>query len=171
MRPPNFWYDTAMQIDNEPPQALESIGRRIAQLRQELGWTQQALAARISISRVAVSHIEMDLSIPSERTITLLAGLFKRSPVDLVSGTTYPVAKAERLPEITPWYTRLELELALLEKDLEWLQFIDDGERQADVRQRCLAEWRSRLSAWSEETIDDQERKLISAAQKRLEGV
>jgi transcriptional regulator with XRE-family HTH domain len=56
---------------------LESIGKRIARLRQERGWTQQDLATRLASSRVAVSHIEMDLIIPSERTVTLLAGLFK----------------------------------------------------------------------------------------------
>jgi transcriptional regulator with XRE-family HTH domain len=49
----------------EPLQAqvmqLETIGRRLARLRQEQGWTQQTLAARLAISRVAVSHYEMKL--------------------------------------------------------------------------------------------------------------
>lgn len=84
---------------------IESIGKRIAYLRQENGWTQQSLGDRLAMSRVAISHIEMDLSIPSERTITLMAGVFKLSPTDLVEGTTYPRAKAERLPELTTIYT------------------------------------------------------------------
>ena len=63
----------------------ETIGQRIARLRQQMGWTQEALAERVAISRVAISHFEMDIAIPSERTITLLAGLFKLSPPELVA--------------------------------------------------------------------------------------
>jgi transcriptional regulator with XRE-family HTH domain len=36
----------------------ENLGRRIADLRAKLGWTQQELAERVGISRVAVSHLE-----------------------------------------------------------------------------------------------------------------
>jgi len=46
-------------------QQLETIGRRLARLRQEQGWTQKTLAAWLAISRVAVSHFEIDL--PAER--------------------------------------------------------------------------------------------------------
>ncbi len=58
----------------------ESFGKRIARLRQQRGWTQERLAERLAVSRVAVSHIEMGLSIPSERTVVLLAGLFDTEP-------------------------------------------------------------------------------------------
>jgi hypothetical protein len=61
----------------------------------------------------------MDLIIPSERTVTLLAGVFKITPHELVDGTTYPLAKAEKLPLTTCSYTAFELELALLETS--WL--------------------------------------------------
>jgi transcriptional regulator with XRE-family HTH domain len=101
---------------------LESIGKRIALLRQMNGWTQQYLADRLAMSRVAISHIEMDLTIPSERSITLMAGVFKLPPIQLVEGTTYPRAKMERLPEITTTHTDLELNYALLKNDLEWLE-------------------------------------------------
>ena len=72
----------------------------IARLRHELGWTQQELAERLAISRVAVSHLESGTSVPSERTITLLAGVFKLEPHELVADTGYPIAKAERLPVV-----------------------------------------------------------------------
>ena len=85
----------------------ETIGRRIARLRQEQGWTQQTLAARLAISRVAVSHFEMDLTTPGERTTTLLAGILKLAPHDLVAGTTYPLAKSERLPEVACSYPQV----------------------------------------------------------------
>src|SRR3954466_16354435 len=71
----------------------ENLGRRIAILRGSLGWTQQDLADRLALSRGAVSHIEAGLREPGERTITLLAGLFKVEPWELVAGTAYPEAK------------------------------------------------------------------------------
>ena len=37
---------------------------------------------------------------PGERTVALLAGLFKIEPHELVAGTDYPLAKAERLPVV-----------------------------------------------------------------------
>ena len=84
-----------------------SLGRRIARLRADLGWTQQDVADRLGVSRVAVSHIESGLSVPSERTITLLAGLFKLEPHELVADTAYPMAKAERLPVVACRYTEV----------------------------------------------------------------
>jgi transcriptional regulator with XRE-family HTH domain len=164
---------------------LETIGKRIARLRQESGWTQQALAARLAISRVAVSHIEMDLTIPGERTITLLAGLFKISPHDLVDGTTYPHAKAERLPEVACCYTALELDLLLMENDLTWLGRLESttgrlentagrlestaGRLEHTVgrlnnltdQQKLAAEirkkWFARLNDWADGVIDERE--------------
>lgn len=98
--------------------SLEPLGRRIARLRGDLGWTQQELAGRLGASRVAVSHMEGGLSTPSERTVTLLAGLFKLEPHELVADTGYPVAKAERLPVVAARYTEVELQLRLFERDL-----------------------------------------------------
>ena len=90
-----------------------NLGQRIARLRHELGWTQQELAARVAISRVAVSQLESGASIPSERTITLLAGVFKLEPHELVADTDYPTAKAERLPVTAARYTEVELQLRM----------------------------------------------------------
>jgi transcriptional regulator with XRE-family HTH domain len=148
--------------------ALEPIGERIARLRCEGGWTQQALAARLAISRVAVSHIEMDLTFPSERTITLLAGVYKLSPHALVEGSTYPLAKAERLPAIACCYTQLELDLALLENDLAWLERQGDSAVRRRLAHELLETWRARLSDWSRETFDEREREMLAAAQERL---
>ena len=89
------------------------LGQRIARLRKELGYTQQDLAERLAISRVAVSHLESGASVPSERTIALLAGVFKLEPHVLVADTGYPVAKAERLPVTVARYTEVELQLRL----------------------------------------------------------
>ena len=96
----------------------ESLGRRVAEQRAKLGLTQQEMAERLGISRVAVSHVESGVTDPGERTVTLLAGLFKLEPHQLVAGTTYPAAKADRLPVVVARYTEVELQLALLDQDL-----------------------------------------------------
>lgn len=98
---------------------MENLGRRISALRGELGWTQQDLAERLAVSRVAVSHMEAGLSVPGERTVALLAGLFKMEPHELVEGTSYPPAKAERLPVVVPRYTESEMQLRLLAQAID----------------------------------------------------
>jgi len=114
------------------------LGRRIADLRATLGWTQQDLADRLAISRVALSHLEAGMSTPGERTIALLAGLFKMEPHELVAGTGYPPAKAERLPVVVCRYTEVELQLRLLELDVE--RGLDDERRHVWAEQlRLLA--------------------------------
>jgi transcriptional regulator with XRE-family HTH domain len=143
----------------------ESIGKRIAYFRQGIGLTQQELADRLALSRVAVSHIEMDLTIPSERTITLLAGLFKLSPIELVEGTTYPAAKAERLPEVTCIYTELEQELNLLMNDLEWLRRIKP---KFSLAHRVWEKWDIILADWDANTFDIRAKKLLQEARKAL---
>lgn len=146
----------------------ERIGKRIATLRQELGWTQRALAERVAISRVAISHIEADISVPSERTITLLAGVFKTSPHELVAGTTYPEAKMDRLPLVVCSYTELELDLALMENDLAW---VDRLGREGKQRWVSVQEhWRERLERWREGLLDEQEKARLGEAWERLRG-
>ncbi len=127
-----------------------NLGRRIARLRRELGWTQQDLADRVAISRVAVSHLESGTSVPSERTVTLLAGVFKLEPHELVADTDYPVAKAERLPVTSARYTEVELQLRLLEATP------DDSQ------------WRERLRVLIELAHDPRERARLRAALEKL---
>jgi len=102
------------------------LGRRIGDLRVALGMTQQDVADRLAISRVAVSHIEAGMNTPSERTVVLLAGLFKVEPIELVVGTGYPTAKFDRLPPVAMRHTEVELQLALCENDLGWAEDLAD---------------------------------------------
>ena len=137
----------------------ESLGRRIADLRAKLGWTQQDLAERLAISRVAVSHLEAGLSDPGERTVALLAGVFKVEPHELVAGTNYPPAKAERLPLVAARHTEIELQLALLDNDLAWL------ERTEGTHERpVLEQWQAKLVALLDGAHDARERKILSEA-------
>ena len=135
---------------------MENLGRRIADLRTKLGWTQQELAERIGISRVALSHVEAGMSDPGERTVTLLAGVFKVEPHELVAGTTYPPAKGDRLPLVTARYTEVELQLALLDHDRE--------NETVDVER-----WRARLLAL--EPLDPRERVLVQEALRTISKI
>ena len=137
----------------------EGLGRRIAAHRAKLGLTQQELADRLAVSRTAVSHLEAGMTVPGERTIVLLAGLFKVEPREFVADTNYPMAKAERLPAVAARYTEIELLLALLDNDLAWLERTDG----VDER-RVLDEWDARLRAIDEHLLDLRERELLRDA-------
>ncbi len=140
----------------------ESLGRRLAQLRQAHGWTQQALAERLGLSRVALSHFEADLAVPSERTVILLAGIFRCEPAELVAATFYPAGKAMRLPTVAPRYTETELQLRLLERDLHWIAQVPQAAAQV------CHEWRERLSALHAASHDERERQLLAQALRQL---
>ena len=151
--------------------APEPIGKRVARLRAERGWTQQSLAARLAISRVAISHIEMGLSTPDERTITLMAGAFKLPPHELVGDTTYPRAKADKLPQIVSFYTPLEMELALFENDLAWLERLAHAPEGKRLAEEVLRDWVSRLERLARGCFDSRERERITSAQVKLKGL
>ncbi|MCI0396134.1 MAG: helix-turn-helix domain-containing protein [Chloroflexi bacterium] len=146
----------------------ETIGKRIARLRQQDGWTQEQLAERVAISRVAISHIEMGLSLPGERTLTLLAGIFKLSPRDLAAGTTYPLAKAERLPAVACHYTEVEHQLALLANDLAWLARLAGYPQLPRFLAELRQQWLPRLAAWQRECLDGREQEQLAAARESL---
>lgn len=142
----------------------ETLGARIGRLRAAHGFTQQDLAERIAVSRVAISHFEMDLAVPSERTVALLAGVFKLDPAALVTGTYYPPGKAERLPLVAARYTEIEKELCLLDRDLVWLARLDQRRVTFDI----CHEWLDRLGALDAVTLDKHERRLLEAARTRV---
>ncbi|MFN8632464.1 MAG: helix-turn-helix transcriptional regulator [Chloroflexota bacterium] len=169
------------------PAPGETLGQRIARLRGLLGWTQQELADRLAISRVAVSHLELGISVPSERTVTLLAGVFHLEPPELVEETAYPEAKAERLPAVTARYSEVELQIALFQRDLAWLDRLArgvgrmgalgglaglPGRSTADVvpelADRVCSEWRTRLADLAARPLDPHERRLLAEARATL---
>jgi len=142
---------------------LNTLGSRIGLLRGRLGWTQAELAGRVGISRVALSNVESGRSVPGERTIALLAGVFGVEPHELVAGTAYPRSKAERLPAVAARHTEVELQLALLDRDLRWLEGAPPA-----VAARVLAEWRNELAELAGVTIDRRQRDLVTGALDRL---
>ena len=137
----------------------EGLGRRIAAHRAKLGLTQHELADRLAVSRTAVSHLEAGMAVPGERTVVLLAGLFKVEPRELVAGTSYPLAKAERLPAVAARYTEIEMLVLLLDSDLAWLERSGGTDER-----RVLDEWDARLLAMHDVGLDLRERELLRDA-------
>ncbi len=138
---------------------MRHVGRRIAEQRALLGLTQQELAGRVAISRVALSNLESGRTDPGERTVTLLAGIFDMEPHDLVAGTSYPPAKSDRLPLVTARHTEVELQLALLERDLRWLESAPPP-----MAAQVLHRWRRDLADLADQAHDPRQRALVSDA-------
>lgn len=129
-----------------------------------MGWTQQELAERVAISRVALSNLESGRSVPSERTVVLLSGVFGVEPHELVEGTDYPPQKSDRLPPVAARYTEVDLELSLLDRDLDWLSRREAASSAPEV----LLEWRERLSKLRRRTFDRHLVGDIDAAHARV---
>lgn len=151
----------------QPSAVPELLGQRIARHRTRLGWTQSDLADRLAASRVAVSHFEAGLAIPSERTIVLLAGLFGIEPPDLVDGSDYPAAKAERLPLVACRYTEADMQIALLRCDLDWLSRPGCG-ISAEAFAMTITAWYAAIDGLLECAPDRFERAKLLAARDLL---
>jgi transcriptional regulator with XRE-family HTH domain len=142
-----------------PSLTPESLGRRIASLRNSSGLTQQELAGRLALSRNAVSHMETGLSQPSERTVLLLAGLFRLEPHELVAGTDYPEAKADRLPLVAARYTEVEARLRHLDVEVGLIGRLD-GSSAEDATERLIDE----LETLERGSFDPGERAQLAGA-------
>ncbi len=144
----------------------------MAKHRAALGWTQNQLAERIAVSRVALSHLEAGMSCPNERTVALLAGTFGLEAHELVAGTDYPLAKAERLPLVVTRHTEVDHQLALLAADLAWAERLtdraDDGAALARLVEEVLAPWPARLRALEAGCADAELARKVRAAAAAL---
>ena len=112
---------------------------------------------------MALSNLESARSVPGERTVVLLAGVFRVEPHELVQGTDYPRSKAERLPLVAARHTEVELQLALLDRDLRWLEGAP-----AAVAARVLSDWRRTLAGLAESAHDERQRALATHALDRI---
>ncbi|MDY7102858.1 MAG: helix-turn-helix domain-containing protein [Actinomycetota bacterium] len=149
---------------------MERLGRRIAARRSALALTQGQLASRVAMSRTGLSHVEAGMTVPSERTVALLAAVLGTDPWSLVEGTDYPQAKAERLPLGVPTRTEVDLALSLLDNDLGWLERLGDR-LAAHERRAVVDEWGHRLRSLAKESPDLGDRALLRDALDRLAGL
>lgn len=106
-------------------------GNRIAELREQKGWTQEELATTIGISRAALSHYEKNRRKPDFETLTQLADLFQVS-IDYLIGRTnqsqHPID-----PEVQQFTEQLELSDAEI---LEKFSLMIDGLKLTDEEAR-----------------------------------
>ena len=70
-----------------------TLGNRIAQLRKEMGFTQEDLARMLDVSPQAVSKWENDLTCPDISLLPKLAQILGVSVDTLLSGKTEPIAQ------------------------------------------------------------------------------
>lgn len=83
-----------------------NYGERIAELREQRGWTQEELATSVGITRAALSHYENRRK-PDFETLTRLADLFDVSIDYLIGRTT--LEKSVLDPEVRSFVDGLEL--------------------------------------------------------------
>jgi hypothetical protein len=110
----------------------------------------------------------MGLFVPSERTITLLAGVYKVPPLELVRDTSYPQAKADRLPLVVASYTPRELDLALLKRDIDWLKRIVDVPERFRLSAEVLQEWLPQITVWLDGCQNEKERRELIQFRRAL---
>lgn len=79
-----------------PPVVPQTMGRRIAECRERLGWTQRTLAERAALSVTFISEIENDRRLPGTEALLALADALGSSLDYIVKGTVYGAPPPKR---------------------------------------------------------------------------
>ncbi|GAB6988076.1 helix-turn-helix domain-containing protein [Paenibacillus pini] len=82
-------------------------GNRIAELRDQRGWTQEELAQSIGTTRASLSHYEKNRRKPDFEILTKLADTFGVSIDYIIGRTNHP--KTEMDSEVREFVDKLEL--------------------------------------------------------------
>ena len=109
------------------------------------------------------------MSVANEHTVVLLAASFGFEPHELVGGTDYPEAKSERLPLVAARHTEVDLQLALLANDLDWLDTVAallEPAAAARLRADTLQRWADRLTELAGRVADRAERERLTEASR-----
>ena len=130
-----------------------TLGSRIADCREHLGWTQKALAERAELSVTFLSEVENDRRVPGTDALRRLADALDTTLDYLVKGAT------GRAPERKPMVIPAELEALAVEAELSFsdtatlMKYKDmvvarrGGSASADEQERRLTpdQWRQLL--------------------------
>ncbi len=73
------------------------VGRRIKQLREQMGWTQSELAKKAVLSQAAISQFEEGNRFPSMHALEKVAGAFQMSVSALLADLNQSDAEKEEL--------------------------------------------------------------------------
>ena len=105
-----------------------SVGKTIAELRKEKGWTQIELAEKLQVSDKAISKWEKDESFPSIDFFPKLSNLFDVSIDFLITGNEFKKTNASKH---MPGYDKNEIERCFLVNgvvNIQKLLYTDDFE-------------------------------------------
>lgn len=79
---------------------MESLGKRLRNLRTKLDKTQQEIANLLNVNRVAYTQYENDKRMPTPETLKKLSEIFNVS-VDYLLGNTVASTEKKELPSLT----------------------------------------------------------------------
>lgn len=82
---------------------MSTLGRRIAQKREQAGLNQSELARRLNITPQAVQKWETEVAVPRGRRLEEIAEVLSTSVAYLVSGVEVAGSAAERLETVHVW--------------------------------------------------------------------
>ena len=77
----------------------ERLGRRIAERRKAIGWTQDQLSELIGVDAETISRFERGVTVPSLLTLDTLARVLKASVAELLSEE--PIAPTDQAIQIS----------------------------------------------------------------------
>lgn len=80
----------------------ESIGQKIAHIRDILGLSQEAFAAKMDVSRQSIYRYESGSGFPDSKFLELMCSLFNVSPQWLISGDGDPIKNTNVVSESCP---------------------------------------------------------------------
>lgn len=86
---------------SDPDVVQRSVGRRIAELRVERGWTQEAFAQEAEVSVGYVRRLEAGDENLTLTSMVRLANLLEVAPIDLFKAPKSLTARRGRPPRIT----------------------------------------------------------------------
>src|SRR5262245_44908530 len=85
-------------MPTDPSKLMRNVGRRVAELRRQHGWTQALLAEKADVSIQYVRRIEAGRENLTLESIARLANLFKAAPAQLLAQATTVSAGRGRPP-------------------------------------------------------------------------
>ena len=100
--------------------------------------------------------------------MALLAGLFRMEPHDLVADTSYPLAKSDRLPVVVARWTEVEHQLALLQRDLWWIDHVAAPVTELAAVDGVLAGWADALADLATRVLDPSEVDAVATARRTV---
>jgi transcriptional regulator with XRE-family HTH domain len=77
-------------------EALKTLGRRIATLRREKGFTQEALAEAMGVSRNHVADIELGARNTGVWSLILICRALKMPPAEMFADFRFPESQRDR---------------------------------------------------------------------------